>query len=195
MPTALTILAWGGAIAVVVLAVVLDALIRARRLRRQRALCDLAALSWQQFEQVIADAFRRHGYRVQEVGRQGRADGGVDLVLTRDGRTTVVQAKHWRRDVIGVQLVRELFGVQQQMRAFGAAFVTTSRYTTDARAFASSVGMWLIDGEELLGIIRAGLDGNPLAVPAPTATAEPTCPACGGAMVRRTARRGPSPGT
>ncbi len=78
-------------------------------------------------------------------------------------------------------IVRELFGVQQQMRAHGAAFVTTSRYTTDARAFASDVAMWLIDGEELLGIIRAGLDGTPLAVRAPTATAEPTCPACGGA--------------
>ena len=34
-------------------------------------------------------AFRRHGYRVQEVGGRGRADGGVDLVLVRDGETTV----------------------------------------------------------------------------------------------------------
>ena len=86
---------------------------RARRLRRQRELRDLAALSWQQFEEVIADAFRRHGYRVREVGGRGRADGGVDLVLTREGQTTVVQAKHWRSDRVGVQLVRELYGVQR----------------------------------------------------------------------------------
>ena len=81
---------------------------RARRLRRQRALADLGALTWQQFEEVIADAFRRHGYRVREVGGRGRADGGVDMLLTRGGETTVVQAKHWRSQRVGVQPVREL---------------------------------------------------------------------------------------
>jgi hypothetical protein len=54
------ILAWVATVAAVALASLIDSLIRARRLRRQRTLCDLAALSWQQFEEVVADAFRRH---------------------------------------------------------------------------------------------------------------------------------------
>jgi len=49
-----------------------------------------------------------HGRAVREVGGRGRPDGGVDLVLSRDGETTVVQAKHWRRDRVGVRLVREV---------------------------------------------------------------------------------------
>jgi hypothetical protein len=32
-----------------------------------------------------------NGYRVREVGGRGRADGGVDMLLTRGGETTVVQ--------------------------------------------------------------------------------------------------------
>ena len=50
------------------------------------------------------------------MGGRGRADGGVDLVLVRNGETTVVQVKHWRRDVVGVSLVRELYGVQSRER-------------------------------------------------------------------------------
>src|SRR5437870_10371699 len=96
MPGQLTTIAWGAAIAMVLMAALVDAVLRVRRLRRQRTLADLAALSWQQFEEVIADAFRRHHYHVQETGGRGTADGGVDHVLTRDGERTVVQAKHWR---------------------------------------------------------------------------------------------------
>jgi restriction system protein len=80
-------------------------------MRRQRTLADLAALSWEQFEEVIADAFRRHGCRVWETGGRGTADDGVDLVLARGGERTVVQAKHWRAQRLGVQTVRELYGV------------------------------------------------------------------------------------
>jgi len=115
MPEPLIVLAWVAAIAVVALAALVDAVGRARRLCRQRALSDLAALSWQQFEEVIADAFRRHGFRVREVGGCGRADGGVDLMLVRDGETMVVQAKHWRSQRVSVQPVRELYGVQRAM--------------------------------------------------------------------------------
>ncbi len=190
MPTSVIVLAWGAAIALVALAALVDALGRARRLRRQRALSDLAALTWQQFEEVIADAFRRHGYRVREVGGRGRADGGVDLVMTRDGETTVVQAKHWRSQRVSVQPVRELYGVQRAMRAERSMFVAVGRYTSDAAQFAAQVGMTLVNGEELLRIIGAGLAGRSLELPQPSATDTPTCPRCGAAMVRRTARQG-----
>jgi restriction system protein len=167
---------------------------RGRRRHRQRALRDLAALSWQDFEEVIADAFRRHGYRVREVGGRGRPDGGVDVVLERDGRITVVQVKHWRRDRVGVQLVRELYGVQRAMHAHHAMFAVMGSYTADARQFAAQVGMTLVDGEELLRIIGTGLRGEALELPASTAASPPSCPACGAAMVRRTARQGPHAG-
>ena len=51
--------------------------------------------------------------------------------------------------------------------------------------------MTLVDGEELLRIIGSGLHGEALELPAPAArSSTPACPACGAAMVRRTARQG-----
>ena len=76
MPVQLALLSLGAGIVAVALVALIDAVARARRLHRQRALCDLAAFSWPQFEEVIADAFRRHGYQVREVGDRGQADGG-----------------------------------------------------------------------------------------------------------------------
>jgi restriction system protein len=194
MPVELAVLSLGLGAVAIALAALVDAVGRARRLRRQRALRDLAALSWQAFEEVIADAFRRHGYQVREVGGRGQADGGVDVVLERDGETTVVQAKHWRRDRVGVALVRELYGVQQAMRAEHAMFVVMGGYTGDATQFAAQVGMTLVDGEELLHIIGTGLRGEALELPTQPAISAPPCPACGALMVQRTARQGPYAG-
>ena len=184
------VLAWGFPLTVLLALAVLERMARLRRLRRQRVYADLAALSWVQFEQVIADAFRRHGYRVRETGGRYQADGGVDVVLQRDGETTIVQAKHWRRDRVGVALVRELYGVQHPMQAHHAMFVVLGRYTTDAAAFAAQTGVTLVDGEQLLSIIRTGLDGAALVLPDPPPPQAPSCPTCSARMVRRTAQRG-----
>jgi hypothetical protein len=73
MPTSVTVLVCCVAIGAILLTALLDRLIRGGRLLAQRQLSDLAALSWQQFEEVIADAFRRHDYRVREVGGRGRS--------------------------------------------------------------------------------------------------------------------------
>jgi restriction system protein len=111
-------------------------------------------------------------------------------VLTRGSETTVVQAKHWRSDRVGVQLVRELYGVQRAMNVERSMFVALGQYTGDAERFADKVGMTLIDGEQLLKIIGAGLAGESLPRSASRDSDIPTCPACGQEMVRRTARRG-----
>ena len=78
------LIAWGVPLTVFLVLAVLERAARLRRLWRQQVYADLAALSWVQFEQVIADAFRRHGYRVRETGGRNQADGGVDVVLQRD---------------------------------------------------------------------------------------------------------------
>lgn len=84
----------------------------------------LNGLGWRPFEQLVGEAFRRRGFRVQETGGGG-PDGGVDLVLRRGGETHLVQCKQWRAFRVGVDVVRELYGV---MAARGAAsgFVVTS---------------------------------------------------------------------
>jgi restriction system protein len=54
--------------------------------------------------------------------------------------------------------------------------------------------MTLVDGVQLVRIIGTGLLGEALGLPVPAAASIPTCPVCGSAMVRRTARQGPRVG-
>ena len=75
-------------------------------------------LSWQDFERLIGEAFRRRGFTVAETGGGG-ADGGVDLVLTKGGEKSLVQCKHWRAQQVGVAVVRELYGVMAARGASG----------------------------------------------------------------------------
>ncbi len=83
-----------------------------------------------------------------------------------------------------------LYGVQRALQVEHSLFVPVGQYSADAQQFGTQVGMTLVDGEELLQIISAGLAGDPLELPVPMAFAAPPCPACGQEMVRRTARRG-----
>src|SRR5579883_1851594 len=88
----------------------------ARQLRRrklldaQEGLDSIAALGWRHFEQLVGETFRRKGYTVEETGLGG-SDGGVDLILSRGGRRVLVQCKHWRRRQVGVNVVREMYGL------------------------------------------------------------------------------------
>ena len=91
----------------------------------------------EKFEQIIADLYRRRGYRVQEVG--GPGDGGIDLILQRpnDPCETLVQCKHYRVQSVGPAAVRELFGTMaaHPTRCEGI-LITTGRFTPAARTFA-----------------------------------------------------------
>src|SRR5947208_10517749 len=58
-------------------------------------------LSWQDFEQFVAEAYRHQGYHVEHTGGT-HPDGGYDLVLLRDKASLLVQCKHWLAYQVGV---------------------------------------------------------------------------------------------
>lgn len=135
----------------------------AYRQRERRGLVDrvtqnpaadmLNGMSWRQFEKLVGEAFRLQGYAVKETGGGG-ADGGVDLRLTRNGETYLVQCKQWRALRIGVDVVRELYGVMAAEGAAGGFVVTSGRFTEEAAKFAAGRNVTLVGGEKLLGLIR-----------------------------------------
>lgn len=170
------------------------------RLVNQVAGSDAAAalngMSWQEFEILVGEAFRLDGFNVARRGGTG-PDGGVDLVLSKGSETFLVQCKQWRALKVGVDVVRELYGVMAVQGAVGGFVVTSGRYTADAVAFSSGLNIRLIDGEKLFAMIkRVKAKQQPIAAPALTelVTASPACPACGAAMVRREAKRGANAG-
>ncbi|MCD5327962.1 restriction endonuclease [Chromobacterium piscinae] len=144
----------------VVLFAVLCAL-QAYRRQRQRALLfdrnrnlwKIKNLSWQQFELLIGEAYRRQGYTVCETG-QGGADGGVDLILHKDKEMILVQCKQWQTTSVGAKIVREMFGLMHAHRASSVKIISTGRFTKQATAFAHDKPIELIGGEQLVSLLN-----------------------------------------
>lgn len=211
-----------------ILCLVSAALSAWRRKQRQSLITDVAqarsadaldGMSWREFELLVGEAYRLQGYRVTEIGGGG-ADGGVDLVLAKGSEKFFVQCKQWKAYKVGVDVVRELYGVMAAKGAAGGFVVTSGRFTADAEDFAQGRNIQLIDGARLFTMIRSARQAqrqrmdsprepaatastvhhqapanNSKAAPAVNlAAASPECPRCGSSMKLRTARRGSNVG-
>lgn len=175
-----------------------------RRLRKhlletQTGLDSLCAMTWREFEMLVGEAFRRQGYTISETGLGG-ADGGIDLILHRNGKTTLVQCKQWKTQRVDVKVVREMLGLLTHHHASAVKIVAIGEYTTDAQRFAEGKPIELINGDALLAMVRevqaptptkeaprASLAGTGKVEPSPTQN--PVCPKCGADMIKRMNRQ------
>lgn len=177
------------------------AFLNARRKRRlldhQKDLDTIKALSWKEFEELVAEAYRRQGYRVSE--NDFGPDGGIDVTLTKGGETIIVQCKQWRSKSVGVSVVREMFGVLTAHSASRVLIICCGGFTRDAIAFAKEKPIQLIGGAELLDIVQDVQATSLIKNTAPVANVdiemtELTCPKCGNLLVKRTAKKGGNAG-
>lgn len=127
--------------------------------RRKRRLLDtrtgiesIRRLSWREFEELVAEAFRREGYKIEENVKAG-ADGGVDIRLRRGGKLFLVQCKSWNRNRVGVGVVREMCGVMMDEGAAGVVIVCSGGFTRDAWGFAKGKPVRLVGGRALMEMI------------------------------------------
>ncbi|MFH0782594.1 MAG: restriction endonuclease [Pseudomonadota bacterium] len=161
--------------------------------------------SWQEFELLIGEHFRRQGYSVEET--KGGADGGADLILRRSGEKHLVQCKQWKAYKVGVKIVRELLGVMVGVGATGGFVITSGEFTKDALAFANANNIVLLDGKALHRIMQAQSKHSVIPAKAtvtpfsqpdnlsiPIHEQHPTCPKCDNAMVLRVAKQGSKAG-
>lgn len=102
----------------------------------------LSQMSWREFEFLIGQMFRERGYSVAE--GKGSNDGGIDLTLFKDGRTLLVQCKHWKSSRVGVTVVRELLGVMTVRKAHHGLVICSGGYTKEAYAFAKQANISLM---------------------------------------------------
>ena len=82
----------------------------------------LDGMSWREFEMLVGESYRLQGYRVAETCCG--ADGGIDLALTKGSEQFLVQCKQWKAYKVGVDVVRELYGVMAAKGATGGCVVT-----------------------------------------------------------------------
>lgn len=174
-------------------------LINRQRLDSQTGIDSIRKLPWDEFEELLAEAFRRQKYSVQLRGGN-RPDGGVDIALEKHGELTLVQCKHWRSRRVGVKVVRELLGSMTNARAQRGIVVASGSFTPDAEKLARNNCIQLIDGPALERMVaglqksrRTDTSATPVSADPPQST--PACPKCNSQMVLRTAKKGPHAGS
>lgn len=166
-----------------------ESLRKRRLLEKQSGIESIRSLSWKEFEELLAEAYRRQGYTVQENAFTG-PDGGIDLRIERNGNSYLVQCKQWRAYKVGVNVVREMLGLMTAHGATGGIIVTSGMFTQEARNFALGKTIDLVEGSQLADLVR-NVQSRPVAVTSEEGPPDARkCPQCGMGLVVREARRG-----
>lgn len=112
---------------------------------------DLRLLSAEEFEWLVAETFRREGWKVQLIGHQDAPDGNIDLELSRDRQRKIVQCKRWQSWNVSVDEVRKFAGtlLREGLQGSAGIYVTLSDFTQQALTEAKRTGITLIDGRDL----------------------------------------------
>jgi hypothetical protein len=153
----------------------------------------LRALDWFQFEVLMETVYARKGYTVERRGG-ANPDGGVDLVIQKDGDPLAVQCKHWRTRDVGVRQVRELCGAMTDLGFKVGILVTLNGFTPDAKALAARNQIRLIEEKELMAMLRSlDLSYDP-ALQSCLTNPDKRCPKCERTMLKKTAKNGPGAG-
>jgi len=165
-----------------------------RLLDKQKDLDSIKSISWKEFEELVAEAYRRKGYSVVENDGAG-PDGGIDLILKKDGNLFLVQCKQWKSSKVNVQVVREMYGVMTAKHAHSVIIITSGLFTQEAKNFAVDKPIDLVEGNQL-AVLIGSVQSKPnsvVAVSSPPAASD-ICPVCGAELTLRTARKGKNPG-
>ncbi len=128
------------------------------------------SLDGHQFEHAFADVCRQNGYSAT-VSKAG-GDGGVDLILKKDGRVIVVQCKAHKKK-IGPAPVRDLYGVMASNGYKEGWVVSKNGFSDNAVSFARGKPIRLIDIQDVIMLAgksfydRYGLDDEDEQKPSP----------------------------
>ena len=104
-----------------------------------------------EFEKFLKVLFFFKGYQVKETARTG--DYGADLILTKKGKVTVVQAKRYNANV-GAKALQEIYSAKAHYKADEMMVVTNAGFTKQAYIMAKEQEIELISRDELLALIN-----------------------------------------
>ena len=109
-----------------------------------------------EFETMLKHVFRKMGYKVEETPKSN--DYGADLILTKRGRKTVIQAKRYSSKV-GISAVQQALSAQIFYDVNESAVVTNSYFTNQAKKMALTGKVKLID-RDVLEVILSRLTND-----------------------------------
>lgn len=104
------------------------------------------------FEEETAKIFRLNGYKARVTRRT--SDGGVDIIMSKEGKKTIVQCKHYQYPV-GVSVARELNGLKDDFGADELIIIASSGVTNSCNEFVANKPYFKI--MDLEDVIKMGL--------------------------------------
>ncbi len=119
-------------------------------------------------EEYIANLFISLGYKAEKVG--GSHDGGIDVIIKKDGETGYIQCKKFITSEVPVGAVRDL--VVGHFATAKGYFISTNKFTLEAIKFAEDKPIELVDHFKLIKYIKLAN------------REEKCCPKCGGLLVK-----------
>lgn len=107
-----------------------------------------ARMNWPDFRTALEQGFARAGFTV------ARLDQGADLLLTRDGRSTLVTAQRWKAARHGEEALQALHAAAQARGASGCIYVALGGFSANAERYAKVHQIELMQGDALARLIR-----------------------------------------
>jgi Holliday junction resolvase-like predicted endonuclease len=153
----------------------------------------LRSMDWFQFEKLVGHVYQKRGYSVTRRGG-ANPDGGIDLIVAKDGQRAAIQCKQWKTWNVGVKAIREFLGALKDANIQKGIFITVRGYTGDAKDLAQRHGIEIMDEtglNQLLKSTDARFDPTMLELLNDT---RKFCPKCERKLVVRTAEKGSNRG-
>lgn len=141
------LIALAGVVLVAVIKAAVEKLKRTRYLRSPLSKID--KMDGEQFEKYLKAFFEERGYRVELTKQTG--DYGADLLMKRDGKTVVVQAKRYTGHV-GIKAIQEIIAAKSFYAADEGLVATNNYFTKPAKELAEKAGIELWDRSSLFNL-------------------------------------------
>jgi restriction system protein len=136
----------------------------------------LRGMTPDEFEEYIANLFNRLGYEAEKVG--GSYDGGIDVIIKKDGETGYIQCKKFITREVPVGAVRDFYGAFiGKLATSKGYFISTNKFTLEAIKFAEDKPIELVDHFKLIKYINLANKNN-------------ICPQCGSLLIEKNGKFG-----
>lgn len=111
----------------------------------ERTLDAVRQMSWNDFAAGVEAALRTEGYEVRRIDR-----GEVDFEARKGQRTSLVGCKRFKVSRTGIKPLADLHAARVAREADDAIYVASGEFTDQARAFAQSHRIRLVQNADLV---------------------------------------------
>lgn len=107
------------------------------------------------FEEAVAEMFRKKGFQNVKI-TPSSLDGGIDIIMEKNGESYGVQCKKYDPEsYLKIEIVKAVIPSCQRLGLMHPVFVTTAKFSEHTRMYMRDENMWLIDGAELVKMIKS----------------------------------------